>query len=127
MPRFNMPLELGIFLGAKRFGDEDQRQKRCLVLDVERFRYQKFISDLAGVDIHGHAADPRRVIEVIRNWLTNVSRRKLPAAALLSKLHAAFLPDKDKIANELGFAPTEIPYVDFERIVTEWLLKAPPA
>lgn len=23
LPRFNMPLELGIFLGAKRFGDDD--------------------------------------------------------------------------------------------------------
>lgn len=25
LPRFNMPLELGIFLGAKRFGDDTQR------------------------------------------------------------------------------------------------------
>src|SRR4051794_260570 len=27
LPRFNMPLELGILLGAKRFGDEGQKQK----------------------------------------------------------------------------------------------------
>src|SRR5439155_11331848 len=30
--RFNMPLELGIFLGAKRFGGRSS-QKRCLILD----------------------------------------------------------------------------------------------
>lgn len=41
LPRFNMPLELGLFLGAKRFGDAVQRLKNCLVLDTERYRYQK--------------------------------------------------------------------------------------
>jgi hypothetical protein len=49
LPRFNMPLELGIFLGSKRFGRGRQRQKICLILDREQFRYQKFISDIAGL------------------------------------------------------------------------------
>ncbi len=31
LPRFNMPLELGLFLGAARFGSGRQREKRCLV------------------------------------------------------------------------------------------------
>ena len=30
LPRFNMPLELGIFLGAKKFGIEAQKRKKCL-------------------------------------------------------------------------------------------------
>jgi hypothetical protein len=47
LPRFNMPLELGMFLGAKRYGRAEQKQKSCLILDVERHRYQKFISDIA--------------------------------------------------------------------------------
>jgi len=34
LPRFNMPLELGMFLGAKRYGRGEQRQKSCLILDV---------------------------------------------------------------------------------------------
>ena len=29
LPRFNMPLELGIFLGAKRFGDAEQNKKNA--------------------------------------------------------------------------------------------------
>src|SRR6516225_9571953 len=33
LPRFNMPLELGIFLAAKRFGTGKQKQKVCLILD----------------------------------------------------------------------------------------------
>src|SRR5436305_10229200 len=32
LPRFNMPSELGLFLGAKAFGGPDQQAKRCLVL-----------------------------------------------------------------------------------------------
>lgn len=43
LPRFNMPLELGIFLGAKRFGGRRQKEKRLLILDIEAYRYQKFV------------------------------------------------------------------------------------
>ncbi len=48
LPRFNMPLELGIFLGAKRFGSQKQKQKNGLILDREKYRYQSFCSDIAG-------------------------------------------------------------------------------
>jgi hypothetical protein len=36
MPRFNMPLELGLFLGAQEYGSGEQARKRSLVLDTER-------------------------------------------------------------------------------------------
>jgi hypothetical protein len=55
LPRFNMPLELGLFLGAKRYGA--QRRKAVLVLDTEQYRYQRFISDLSGQDIHAHGGN----------------------------------------------------------------------
>ena len=55
-----MPLEQGIFLGAKRFGGTKQRDKRLLIFDIEAYRYQKFISDLAGIDIHAHQGRPER-------------------------------------------------------------------
>ncbi|MEJ0023013.1 MAG: hypothetical protein WDN76_05920 [Alphaproteobacteria bacterium] len=35
LPRFNMPLEFGVSLGAKRFGSRDQKSKRCLIMDIE--------------------------------------------------------------------------------------------
>jgi hypothetical protein len=54
LPRFNMPLELGIFLGAKKFGQGRQREKVCLIFDREKYRYQKFISDLSAYDIRAH-------------------------------------------------------------------------
>src|SRR5258706_8576463 len=36
LPRFNMPFELGLYLGAKWFGDDGQRRKNTLILDRER-------------------------------------------------------------------------------------------
>ncbi len=33
LPRFNMPLELGIFLGAKRYGPVRQKKKAVLLLE----------------------------------------------------------------------------------------------
>lgn len=88
LPRFNMPLELGIFLGAKRYGGPDQKLKRILILDVEQYRYQQFISDLAGMDIHAHAGDPEVALTVTRDWLANVSRRKLPSSAIVRGLRS---------------------------------------
>jgi hypothetical protein len=46
LPRFNMPLELGLYLGCKFFGTTAQRRKGCLVLDSEPYRYAQFTRDL---------------------------------------------------------------------------------
>jgi hypothetical protein len=125
LPRFNMPLELGIFLGAKRYGGAAQKAKRLLILDVEQYRYQRFISDLAGMDIHAHGGAPAQALIEMRDWLANVSRRKLPSGATVRSLHERFLADLPALAAELDFEPDAIPYVDFERIVASWLVQAP--
>ena len=82
LPRFNMPLELGLFLGCKRFGANAQQKKKCLILDSDRYRYRNFISDIAGQDIHTHGGQPREAIIEVRNWLAGASgRRLLPGGA----------------------------------------------
>jgi hypothetical protein len=126
LPRFNMPLELGIFLGAKRYGNSNQKAKRTLILDIEQYRYQRFISDLAGADIHEHRGDPIRAARETRDWLANVSRRVLPSADRIARLYTTFLQDLPAVADELEFDPDRIPCVDYERIVAEWLLQAAP-
>src|ERR1700741_757299 len=69
LPRFNMPLELGLFLGAKEFGTGRQKRKRTLILDTDRHRYQKFCSDIAGQDIKAHEGSVEKAIRAVRNWL----------------------------------------------------------
>lgn len=127
LPRFNMPLELGIFLGAKRYGGKRQKAKRVLVLDIEQYRYQRFISDLAGMDIQEHGGNAIRALRTVRNWLANVSRRELPSADRVQRIYEAFLADLPDLAAALEFDPDEIPYVDFERIIATWLVAVPAA
>jgi len=123
LPRFNMPLELGIFLGAKRYGNEAQREKRAVILDIEQYRYQKFISDLAGMDIHEHGGRPDAAVKETRDWLANVSRRQLPSAAKTVRLYNEFEAELPALAAALEFDPKRIPYIDFERMVVGWLTK----
>jgi hypothetical protein len=109
LPRFNMPLELGLFLGAKRFGGDDQRAKRCLILDVEQYRYQRFISDLAGMDITSHGGDARRIVRIVRDWLVTASRRRnliSQDAILLS--YERFLDGLPAIARKAGLNPDRL-------------------
>lgn len=126
LPRFNMPLELGLFLGAKRFGGPKQSAKRLLVFDVESYRYQRFISDLSGMDIHGHGGDAVTALRQTRDWLANVSRRLLPSADRVARLFQSFTADLPTLAADLEFDPANVPYVDFERMVVGWLLSAEP-
>ena len=67
LPRFNMPLELGVFLGARQYGETKQRRKGCLILDRDRYRYQIFCSDIAGQDIRAHANDVTTALAAVRN------------------------------------------------------------
>jgi hypothetical protein len=125
LPRFNMPFELGIFFGARTYGGKDQRLKRALVLDIEKYRYQRFISDLAGYDIRAHGGDPVAAVRILRDWLANVSRRQLPSANRIEALYHAFMGELPALAAGQDFDPDDIPYVDYEHMVVDWLLAAP--
>jgi hypothetical protein len=67
-----MPFELGLDLGARAFGRE-HREKVLLVLDREPYRYQKYLSDIAGQDIYSHDNEPARAAHKVRDWLRTAS------------------------------------------------------
>ena len=101
LPRFNMPLELGVFLGAKKFGIEEQKTKKCLVLDREQYRYQQFISDIAGQDIQAHNDSSKKVIMHVRNWLRNASRREtIPGGSIIWRRYQEFRRDLPQTVRE---------------------------
>lgn len=122
LPRFNMPLELGLFLGAKRYGDEQQKLKRCLILDTQQYRFQMFISDIAGMDVTPHAGDPRFMAELVRNWLVTVSRRRsIPDTAVILGSFDRFFVGLPAIAEAAGTTVNAMLYADFERFVLAWV------
>jgi hypothetical protein len=122
LPRFNMPLELGMFLGAKRFGNKKQRQKLCLVLDIEPFRYQKFCSDIAGQDISSHKSDVDKLIKVIRNWLNDsIIDIHIPSGSQIAKRYHLFDTDLPLYCQTFRKDKAELTFIDFRNMVIEWL------
>lgn len=124
LPRFNMPLELGIFLGASKLGTGRQRQKKCLVLDSERYRYQQFCSDIAGQDIKAHNDEPIQVARAVRNWLHSAEReRPMPTARTVAKRFQRFedeLPTFCEVL-DLDIADLNENFSDLTTLIEEWL------
>lgn len=121
LPRFNMPLELGVFLGAKYYGNSQQKRKACLILDSERYRYQKFMSDIAGQDIKAHENDPRKVISVVRNWLRSYSAALIPGGSVIGDRYQVFKADVPRLCKELRLDKLELIYNDYVLLVSNWL------
>ena len=123
LPRFNMPLELGIFLGAKRFGVEDQKRKKCLVMDKEQYRYQKFISDIAGQDIFVHNNSPEEIIRVVRDWLGTASeRRTIPGGSIIWRHYQDFLNDLPQLAQRFQLELADLEdFNNYIYVVAGWL------
>jgi hypothetical protein len=122
LPRFNMPLELGIFLGAARLGTQKQRRKNCLILDCERYRYQKFCSDIAGQDIHEHGNDPDKLIKEVRNWLRAVDPgTMIPGAKKIAQRYQQFLEDLPDNCKALHQDIEELTYNDLTTMVASWI------
>ena len=118
LPRFNMPLELGLFLGAKRYGDPTQKQKRVLILDTERYRYQRFVSDIAGQDIHAHDNDPTKAIAAVTDWLrTTSSRSTIPGGKKVVAEFADFQALLPTILSARKLHADEVQFADFASIV----------
>ena len=123
LPQFNMPLELGIFLGAKRFGVKEQKRKNCLVLDREPYRYQQFISDIAGQDIQVHNNSPKAVIKVVRNWLRTTSRRQtLPSGNIIWERYQCFIEDLPQMAQDFQLEVNDLIFNDYVWVLGKWLM-----
>ena len=122
LPRFNMPLELGVFLGAKKFGIEEQKRKKCLILDTQRYRYQQFISDIAGQDIQAHNNSSREVITHVRNWLRAASRREtIPSGGIIWERYQEFKEKLPRMAKEGQLIVEELIFNDYTLLVAQWL------
>ena len=122
LPRFNMPLELGLFLGAKEFGRDRQRQKRCLVLDRDPYRYQKFISDISGQDISAHRNEPERAIRVVRDWLSDVlADVMVPSGSAIAERYGEFREALPLYCRTFQQREEELTFVDFRNLIKIWL------
>jgi hypothetical protein len=122
LPRFNMPYEFGVFTGFKYGGGDAQRKKVILVLDRAPYRYQKFLSDIAGQDIKSHGGDPEKLIAVVRSWLQNQTQRELAGKEYLVGRFRQFQSDTLTLLAAVRKTAADLEnYRDFHNLVTEWV------
>jgi hypothetical protein len=71
--RLNMASELGIDFGYRLFAEGEAKSKKFLILEKERYRYLKALSDIAGSDIKNHNDEPEDLVREVRNWFVEIT------------------------------------------------------
>lgn len=126
LPRFNMPLELGMFFGAKRFGASSHQDKACIILDTERYRYQKFISDIAGQDIRGHGGAVSTAITAVRNWLqAHAERVTIPGSQKIHARYLSFSRALPRLCKRVHWNARALTFNEKVHLMREWSANAP--
>ena len=126
LPRFNMPFELGLVLRAKRFWRAIARSQETLIFDRCPYRYQSYISDIAGQDIHEHKGDVDQLIRELAAWLRNEVRDpKVPGGFAIATEFKKFRGDLPAIAGDMQLQVSELTFNDLVVVIARWIPKNP--
>lgn len=122
--RLNMAFELGVDFGFRLFAGNEAKSKRFLILEKERYRYQKALSDLSGSDIKNHNNEPEEIVREVRNWFVEVTSCRPPSGTRIWESFNEFMADFYQEREEQGYKGEDLKtmptqeYVDF---IEEWL------
>jgi hypothetical protein len=109
LPRFNMPFELGMAIGAKYYGGRSRRNNTALIMVSKQYVLPAYLSDLAGNDPLHHNGDPRQVVRIVGRYLHRTPEGKLvPGAQALIDSFVQFNRDLPKLATEAGRTVEEV-------------------
>jgi hypothetical protein len=122
LARFNMPFELGLFMGCKKFGKPEHAGKSCLILDTDRFRYRDFISDISGQDIRGHGDSPEESLKQVRDYLASkTSRKTIPSSNLTWERFKKFSVELPHFAAVLKWDSLNLSFMEYQYLIRGWL------
>jgi hypothetical protein len=122
--RMNMPFELGLDVGCRRFKGGRWKTKRCLILEAQRYAYQAAISDLSNSDIAVHNNEPIKVVVQVRNWLANQVDAVLPGPERIWGRFTDFMAANYDDLKARGFSDEDIedlPIDELIRGMKRWL------
>lgn len=124
--RLNMPFELGLDFGCRRYSDNDgHKQKRTLILEAGKYDYKKALSDISGMDIKTHSNEPAKAVNSVRNWFSEtVGIKKPPAGNKIWEEYCFFRNDFDKNRKLEGFTDENIKEIPIPELLTymkEWI------
>lgn len=122
--RLNMPLELGMDIGARIF-HQDHSEKKFLILEATKYDYQKAASDLNGFDPKNHDNNAEKAVERVRDWIENHEPNRADGAAKISSYYNEFRSDLyDELVNDRGFSEEQAKNLQLSELVSEmkhWL------
>ena len=129
LARFNMPIELGIFLGLGYDEASCKQTKSMIFLDANPRDYEKTASDLKGRDPRIHSNDPDRLITHIREWLRSLGLSgTIPGGKEITRRYRLFLKDIPDLLTQVHLHESEISkpehFLSWCDLVTEWLAAA---
>ena len=123
LPRFNMPLELGIDIGCKAFSRR-HASKSFLIVDSEQYRFQKDLSDISGQDIHRHGNSPKTAVARVRDWLRAESGvGTIPGGAAIYQRYVDFRRDLPELCAALRLDIDALTFSDLSDTISTWLRK----
>jgi hypothetical protein len=120
LPRFNMPFELGLDFGCRFYASGRLAGKQCLILERDRYRYQRVLSDISGNDIRAHGGDSQTLISEVRKWLGVATAMDLPSGSLIWQRYNLFLGFLQTSLKKAGFVTEEIDTLE----TAEWIRRA---
>ncbi|HSG40004.1 MAG TPA: hypothetical protein VLE27_10235 [Thermoanaerobaculia bacterium] len=122
LPRFNMPLELGLDLGCRHYGKAWRSDKRLLVMDRSLYRYQKFVSDIAGQDVVSHSNSIRQIIRHVRDWLSTESKiPTIPGGQHIYQRYSAFQKVQPHLCKAMKLDREQLTFGDLSAVIRVWL------
>lgn len=126
LARFNMPMELGLFLGAQKFSASKHynKDKKALVMDVEKFRYRNFISDISGQDIKEHGFNPLAAVGNVRDFLFNNTRRtSIASPNFYKERYSQFSSELPVYCEQLRWDIDSLNFLDFSAVAEQWIIQ----
>ncbi len=122
--RMNMPFELGLDFGCRFFKEGQAREKKCLILEKEKFRYQQALSDMAGSDIENHNNSPEDLVFAVRNWFINNEIQHADGGTKIWTAFNEFMADFHQERAQSGFKGRDLemmPTQEYIRFIRKWL------
>jgi hypothetical protein len=127
--RLNMPFELGIDYGCRRYSGNHHADKKILVLEEKPYRYQASLSDLSGCDIEVHSGDFQKAVRKVRNWLVNEAGAANKGAGQILGKYVDFQEWHYERQLKAGFSEEDIqdyPTKELMDAMVEWVALGEP-
>lgn len=93
------------------------------MLDTQPFRYQKYISDIAGQDIRAHASQPAEAVRQVRNFLAAQREEGtiLRGGDKLAERYDRFRRELPSLCEEMHLHPDKLTFRDLTGMIVSWL------